>query len=448
MTMQPSTQDAGRRTRDLVFLIAACLVVAAAAFLRFRGLTASLFEDEVWVAELVRRGGWWRPHASVTPPLFYALLRGWAAVRGTDGAALRELPAFFGVALAAIPFLAPLPRVTRFTWAALLAFSSPLVFYSTKIKQYTLEATVCTLMIVLLLRALGPLPPGEGGAERRVRARRDWIAFFAVSAIGVTMLHSPIFIAGAALLAMRRKKPALGIAAIIALGLVAYFGWLAPGAEVARRHGDLTEIFTREGRWVTSPRVFLRNSADWIGQALNLVRFSWLALLLGAAWLVRTRDRTIAVLALAPPLAAAAASIVHIYPYGEIRLMIFCFPALYLVVAGGLGWAAQKVPFVLLLLIPFALHADRYNATYMRIDDLRPMYDAIARSHVPGERIVADASFAVPLRYHHPELARDVFSFSTDHASLPGWYVQRTLDTRGAATVIRVGVTTAARFTR
>jgi hypothetical protein len=427
-----------RRVGDLLFPVAAVAVVTAAAVLRSRGLDASLFEDEVWVAELVKHGGW-HTHAHATPPLFYLLLRGWAAIRGTSDAAMRELPAIFGVVVAAIPFFAPLPRMTRFVWAALFAFSSPLVFYSTRIKQYTLEATVCMLMIVLLLRAL------------RSDARRDWIAFFAVSALGVLTLYSPIFIAGAALLALlatRRTRPALLTAAIVLLGIAAYFGWLAPGAESIRLHGDMSEFFGRNGRWVTSPRVFLRGTAEWVGQALNLVRFSWLALLLGAAWLVRTRDRAVAVLVIAPPLAAALASIGRLYPYGEVRLMIFCFPALYLLVAGGLAWVAEWFPPLLLVLIPFALHADKYNDTYMHLDDLRPIYDLVAREHVHGERIVADPSFAAPLRYYHPELGPDIFSHTLTGASLPGWYIQKKLDPRGATTMLRIGEATAARFTR
>jgi hypothetical protein len=273
-----------------------------------------------------------------------------------------------------------------------------------------------------------------------------WAAFFILSALGVLTLYSPIFIAGAALFAMRSKRQLAGAAGIIALGLLAYFGWLAPGPESIQLHGDLTGFFAANGRWVTSPRVFLRSSADWVGQALNLVRFGWLALLAAVVWLARTRDRAVAALLILPPCAAALASIERLYPYGEVRLMIFCFPALYLAIALGIGWLAGRVPLILVVLVPFALYVQKYNQTYMRIDDLHPMYDAIARAHAPREPIVADPSFAAPLRYHHPELAPDIVA--SRQTPLRGWSIQRSLDTRGAATVIRIGGVTAARFTR
>lgn len=383
-----------------LFIAAACAILAAAAWLRFRGLDVSLYEDEVWVANLVKHGGW-HPHSWATPPLFYLLERGWAALRGTSDGALREMPALFGVILVAAAFLAPVAPIARFVLATLFAFSSPLVFYSTRMKQYTLEATICMLIIVLSLRAL------------QTDGRRDWILFLAVAALGVTTLYSPLFIAGAALFAVPPKRIPL-IAGVIALGLIAYSGWLAPGPESVRLHGDLTEFFARNGRWVTSPRIFLRSSADWVGQALNLVRFGWLALLLAAAWIVRTRDRAVAALLILPPLAVAAASTLRIYPYGEIRLMIFCFPALYIAIACGIAWIAARVPLVLVVLIPFALHAQTYNQTYMRVTDQRAVYDAIARAHKPGEPIIVGTSVAAPLRYHHPELAPDIREVNRD----------------------------------
>jgi hypothetical protein len=360
------------RTAAIINVSAAAAVIVAAALLHSRGLGVSLFEDEVWVAQLVKRGGW-HPHSWATPPLFYALERAWTAMRGTSDAAMREVPAIFG-------------------------------------------------------------------------ATTMWAAFFILSALGVLTLYSPIFIAGAALFAMRSKRQLAGAAGIIALGLLAYFGWLAPGPESIQLHGDLTGFFAANGRWVTSPRVFLRSSADWVGQALNLVRFGWLALLAAVVWLARTRDRAVAALLILPPCAAALASIERLYPYGEVRLMIFCFPALYLAIALGIGWLAGRVPLILVVLVPFALYVQKYNQTYMRIDDLHPMYDAIARAHAPREPIVADPSFAAPLRYHHPELAPDIVA--SRQTPLRGWSIQRSLDTRGAATVIRIGGVTAARFTR
>jgi hypothetical protein len=413
------------------YVIAACALLAFAAVIRFRGLDASLFEDEVWVAELIKRGGL-HPHSYSTPPLFYAMERAWTAAFGTADATMRALPALFGVVLACLPFAAPLPRVTRFVWSVLFAFSSPLLFYSTRLKQYTIEASADTLLIILLLRA----------KERD--SNRDWQLFFVVSAVAVAVLHSPVLIVAAAVLTMRGRKVFAGLA-VLAVFAAAYFGFMSPGPESTRLHGDMNEFFAAHGRWVASPGDWLRNTREWVGQALNLVRLGLAAAAAALVWLAARRQWTIVTLAVVPPLAAAALSVVHAYPYGEVRLMIFCFPALYLAVAAALAAFASRVSPALLLLIPFALHSDRYNATYMRVFDLHPLYNAIAARHTLHEPIVADPSLAAPLLYHHPELAPDVVA-AAGPPPARGWSIQLHADTGRATTVIRLGGVTAARF--
>jgi hypothetical protein len=398
------------------YTIACGAVLLIAAALRVRGLDVSLFEDEVWVAELVRRGGW-GPHTYLTPPLFYAVERAWAAVRGASVVDLRIMPAVFGVVLAAVPlFATSRDRLTRVVWSLLLAASSPLVFYSTRIKQYTLEATVACILVVLFLHA------------RERRSDGAWIGFFAVAAAGVATLYEPVFLlAGCALLCIRRPRLDVAFGLIFLLFGAAYFGWLSPGPESTRVHGEMTAFFNAAGRWVTSPRLFITGSVHWVGEAFNLVRWWWIAVaLLVVGWLIARRDWVVLTLAIVPPLLIAAASAVHIYPYGEVRLMIVCFPALYLAVADAVASAARRMPFALLLLVPYALSTTAYNDTYMRVFDLRPLYDNVAANHRPGERIFAIASLEAPLRFHHPELARDIVRWPGGAAAEGGWYLALT----------------------
>src|SRR5882762_10648931 len=75
-----------RDDAGLWYAIACGALLVFAAAIRFRSLGATLFEDEVWVAELVRRGGW-HAHSWSTPPLFYAICRGWISLRGVSNAA-------------------------------------------------------------------------------------------------------------------------------------------------------------------------------------------------------------------------------------------------------------------------------------------------------------------------------------------------------------------------
>ena len=422
-----------RDDADLWFAIACGALLVFAAAIRFRSLDATLFEDEVWVAELVRQGGW-HAHSWSTPPLFYAICRGWISLRGVSNVTLREPAAMFGVAVCILPFFAPLPRVSRFAWAALLAFSSPLLFYSARIKQYTLEAFAVTLLIVLFLHI------------RKRESVIATIAFFIAGAAAVMTLYAPVFVlVSMAIVSIRRPRMLGGFIVLFALFALAYLRWLAPGPESIRLHGDMNAYFAANGRWINSPASFLAGTMHWSGQAMNLVRFWWLAVaLLIIAWLFRERNLAIAMLAFVPPLIAAAASTIHRYPYGEVRLMIFCFPALYLVIGDAVASIGRRVPLLLLLLAPFVfigVARDPYNATYMHIDDLRPMFDTILRSHNTNEPIYADPSFAAPLRYQYPALAASIRSGAQPLPIAPGWYIQydRRFSSRGATVVMRIG---------
>jgi hypothetical protein len=421
----------------LWYAIAAGMVVVFAAVLRFRGLDTSLFEDEVWVAELVRRGGY-GAHGYLTPPLFYALERAWCALGGTTASSLRVVPALFGTLVAAVPLFATTrDRITRLTWAALLACSSPLLFYSGRIKQYTLEATVACALIVLLLHAV----------ERR--SAGAWLGFFVLAALGVSTLYETAFLLGAcALVSLRKPRLLVAFGLLFAFAAVAYFCWLSPGPESTRVHGDMTRFFGANGRWATSPRLFFAGTMHWVGQAMNLVRWWWLAAgLLIVTWCAARRDWMVLTLAAAPPLAIAAASALHVYPYGEVRLMIVCFPALYLVVADALALLVRRTPPALLLLVPFALHSGAYNDSYMRLTDWRPLFDDVARNRTAGEPIYADISTAAPLRFHHPELAGDVREETPPAAAAAGWHVTRGgEDASGIGIRLRAGDVTAVRL--
>ena len=405
----------------LWYSIACTAVLTFGAILRLRQLDTSLFEDEVWVAELVRRGGW-HAHSYSTPPLFYAVERLWAALRGTADARLREPVAFFGVALAAVPLFANRDRGTRFLWALLLACSSPLLFYSGRLKQYTLEAFVVAVLIVLLLRAL------QGNASL------TWVSFFAVAMLGATTLYSTIFVIGAAALVVVPRAPRLAFpfALVLAAFAGAYFGYLAPGPESIVLHGDMTAFFGKLGRWVTSPSLLWSNTLHFAGQAMNLVRGWWVVAVGVAIFCILRRDELPAtIVAVAPVAAVAAASARHYYPYGEVRLMIFAFPALYLLVALALSHFAQRTThaggaLVGAFVLAFAwngLGRDTYNATYMRTFELRPLYDFVSSNHRPEEPVFVTSSLAAPLRYYHPDLGPAIVVWDGHRIARGGWYL-------------------------
>ena len=420
-----------RERPPLWYAIAAGIIVTVAASVRFGALDATLFEDEVWVAYLLRDGDF-APHSYSTPPLFYWIGRIWVAVRGMSDSALREPAAFFGTILCAVPFFAPRPPLVRLIWAALLAFSSPLLFYSGRLKQYTLEAFVITVLIVLFLHAWD--------------RERAWWWFFAVAIGAVMTLHAPIFCVaamGAIVLLLRRRLILLGGFALVAAAFVAaWFAYLAPGRGTEQLYGSLDEFFAQTGRWIDSPSSLINNTLHWTGHAFNLVRFWWLAVAVLVVWLlIRARDWRIVLLAALPPMAVIATSLARVYPYGEVRLMIFCFPALYLLAAEALEHASRRAPLLLLLLAPYVfagLVREPYDATYMRIDDLRQIVDTIRATHRPGEPIYADPPYAASLRYYAPELQRDLRDVTLDAPVGPGWYVQRDSRFRTDRSVVKI----------
>jgi hypothetical protein len=148
-------------------------------------------------------------------------------------------------------------------------------------------------------------------------------------------------------------------------------------------------------------------------------------------------------MAAVPPLIAVAGSMARFYPYGEVRLMLMCFPALYLVTAEAVAMAARRVPLVLLVLIPFMLRGDAYNRTYMKIADLRSMLATVARGNEP---IYADLSYAAPLSYYYPQLVPRLHVAAMTAPAAPGWYVQHadTFQPGGAPIVLREGNVVAA----
>lgn len=426
-----------RDEEGLWFPLAVVALLTFAAALRFASLSKTFFEDEVWVATLFRNGGL-RPHTYNIPPLYYAIGRLWFSLRGASDFVMREPSAAFGVLLGALPFLAPLPRMTRFLWSVLLLFSSPLIFYSERLKQYPVEACAGTLLIILYLRA------------SRDDGLAAWLLFFTVAGALVMVLHTPVFIViaiGVAAFLQRRWGRWLACIGVVALAGVAYVAYMAPGPETPKLHGDMNAWFAATGRWVTSTGSFIANTKHWLGQAFNLTPFWWLFVIpLIALWMLTKRDVALIALAAIPPAIAAVASTVHVYPYGEVRLMIFCFPPLFLVTADAIAEAARRVPVLLLLPLPFVLIGavrDPYNENYMHLTDMRAVYATVARGTDP---IIVNLSFAAPLGYYYPELRPRMRIETVQAPSIPGWYLQNgtQFTPTGAGTVLREGDAVAA----
>lgn len=403
-------------------------LVLGGAVARFAERENTFFGDEMWVLEFVGNGQY-VPHAVPQPPLFFFSAVAASRICGMGEACLRAPAEIAALLLTLVPLLVwrttrVLRPVGAIVWTAILAFSSPVSFYAARVKQYPLEALGCAVLLWLFIRA----------CEEEGR----WTPFAIVAGILVASLHTPVFLLAGTELAVlflgrtARQRVRLvamhaGLAAVFA---AAYFAYVRPGPEVERYFGDLAAYFTTElpAFWDGSASFVVSQTRLWLGQFLNITTGFAPALALAVlAWVIhiaRRRDResgAIAVAALAPILFVLAASAARQYPYGEVRLMIFLLPGISLVFALAVQWllaerrivAVPVAAAVLVLLAIFAVHGvrdDSYNASYMRIDDLRRSYSHLKARWQPGTPVVVFAFDERPLRHYVPLPGRDVVS--------------------------------------
>src|SRR5947209_20571061 len=147
-TDAPSARDdAATPALSRARLVVSLLLVALYAAARRRGLTATcLWFDEIFSVHAARHawGTLWRFAAAdlIHPPLFYALLKLWAAAGGESLLWLRLFPALTSIA-ALVPFflLARELRLTRAETRSALLFMAAngyLIKYAQEVRMYSL----------------------------------------------------------------------------------------------------------------------------------------------------------------------------------------------------------------------------------------------------------------------------------------------------------------------
>ncbi|HEX7155331.1 MAG TPA: glycosyltransferase family 39 protein [Thermoanaerobaculia bacterium] len=429
---------ASRATR--VWLSVTAVAVVASAVHRWSFGAQSFFMDEIWVVEMVTAGRY-APGAVPQPPLYF-----FAAVLASRLCGLGELclrlPALVAsVLLTCVPFLAwrwsrtAIRPTTVAVWTILLGFSSPIAFYAARTKQYTTEALGSALLLASFLAVLAA--PEE---------KRRWRWYFVLAAVLVPLLHSAALViagTGTALLLVawrrdrrRAVRVLLAHAGLAVLFGVCYLAYMRPGPEATQTFGDLYDYFRANAEPVFfdgSFRFLVRRTAHWAGQMLNLTPgFVVVALAPTALWLLLRRNLTnvaIATACVLPPLLVLAISAAEIYPYGEVRLMIFAAPGLFLLIAVAVGQLTSGIDrrvtmpvaavsaVLLVLFISRELRMRPYDATYMRAADIRTSYAVLRARHASGIPIVARKADAVTFRHYLPSKARDAVMIPNDAAS-------------------------------
>jgi hypothetical protein len=406
----------------------AVVAAVASAVYRFRFAGQTFFVDEIWVVEELRKGRFWP--GLPQPPLYFFTGVLASRVCGFGEVCLRLPASFFALLLTLVPVAAlrwtrgVLDAPAATVWTILLAFSSPIVFYSARVKQYPAEAFGSAVIVAAFLAVV---------AAPDSRAR--WRTYFVVCAILVPLLHAMPFMllgTGVALtvLAWRSSRAHAfrvfgGHAALGVLFAAAYLAYIRPTVATTRRFGDLYGYFGMFPVYFDgTPRFVIDATRHWVGQMLNLTpSFVHTLVLLLVGWvvlLVRSRDATrlaIATACVLPFAAVLVASGFEKYPYGEVRLMIATAPALFLLMALAVQDLARVTPIVpavfTIVLAVFVVREVRtqpYNASYLDVSDMRGTYAYIRAHHRPGVPVVARHTDAEPLRYYVPSIAGDIVS--------------------------------------
>jgi Dolichyl-phosphate-mannose-protein mannosyltransferase len=304
----------------------------------------SLWLDDAWPA-LVTRVPWSRVWVvGLTSPGYSAILKAWVHIVGFSNTHAQQ-PAFvFGVLGPPAVYLTgrrmvlrPLPAAVA---AAILLVSRNHVIYSSRVKQYTLDAFLSTLIILLAVRLL----------EHPDRVWR-WVELVAVAVVATVASSlvlpsvSGAFLAG--LFAARKQREARRVAfgAVGVYGVFAVVWWI-----VALRPR-------------INPALRAYWSAFYIRRDLNLPHdlgiafwrlahgFSWaptivtLVVIVVSAIVVVWTRRDLAILLLTPIVVASVLAIVHVAPLGSGRTDLNLCPALALTVGVAVASLPLKLSF-------------------------------------------------------------------------------------------------------
>jgi len=394
------------------------------------GLLVSNFLDRSWAGLL-------QPfHRGQTAPLgFVALEKLAVAALGRSEYALRLVPLLGGLAT-----LALLPRVARRyvtrpavpVAVAIVALAPFLVYYSSEVKQYALDA--CASVVVLGLAA---------SLARRRGDPRAALAFGVAGVLAVWLSQPVVFMlagTGTVLGIRALRRGDRGEVARLA-ALAAAWGASFAGSFWVSRHQVVDPAFLRsfwadgfmplpprsvdELAWL--PRMLLRMFREPLGtmgtgetpaaQAVAALGAGAgaAAFVAGCAWMRRRAPLRLALL-LAPVGLALLASALRAYPFGSGtfatsgRVLIWLIPPVACVVAEGavairrwLPRAAAAPAFagvVALVLLPAAAYA-ALSVPHLR-SEVKPLLDFVAEHRQPGDVMYVTYSGQAVFEYYAP----------------------------------------------
>jgi hypothetical protein len=403
--------------------ILAGLVVAAVA-LRVPGLgPPSLWFDDAWVALVDRVDGIDQIlRIGVTAPGFSLALKGIFQTFGFSEVSAQSFPFIAGVA--GVPLLyvvgrrAGLRIPSATAMAALVAFAPFHITYSTRVKHFTVDFVLVTVLLWLALVVI----------DRPDRRRKVWLLLGAVATTlfsAATISAVAAIVSAAAIPDIREKR---WRELLFPLAYAVFAGGLAAAFRASVVSDDLVQYWaqgTSDGP-TDAVVAIVRFLAYWTGglagprtAATVVIVFAILA-----AGLIRAPLEKVALL-WGPLTVAVVASFLDV-PLGAGRTDLYLYPPTVL----ALGYSVQRLlgerrPWVLSA-AAFAVAAivvlPVRPATY-HVHDTSPLIDELATIVGPGDRIVVGTPQYYPLWLYGPWPV----TVRPDRRSQTGWTVESEL---------------------
>jgi len=425
---------AARRRRRLAVLG----VVAAGIVLRLMqyGVNRALWLDEALLSSNILGRGWadlfGRPldYAQTAPWGFLAAQKLLTVALGTSEYVLRLLPLLAGIAgLLLMPALARryVSRPAAPLAIAVVALAPYLVYYSSEVKQYALDACFTTLVLIL-----------AWDAGRTASPRRGALLLGLAGTVAVWFSQPVVFVLAGVSLALAldalRRGDRARLAGVVAAGacwgvsfLLSYLAYRGTINDPEYMNAFWRDGFmplppetAREWLWLPSriARVFrepmgvLDDTESPFRYATGAVALAGFAV--GGAWMARRRSLRFALLFL-PLGLTLLASALGLYPLAGTymasgRVLIFLVPLLALPMAEGAVAAARRLKgeagrtaFAVLaagMLLPGISYA-ALSVPHVRAE-IKPLLEFAAEQRRPGDLMYVYYNARTQFRYHGP----------------------------------------------
>lgn len=388
------------------------LVGAAIRFQQFF-VRRSLWLDEALLANNVVGRGYGQlleplGGNQAAPPGFLWIERAAMSLFGTNEYALRLLPLAAGIALPWLIWLLArrvLTPVSAVVATGLVAFSPPLIRYSTEVKQYGTDAGVAVALAALGIPLLRE--------PTRLRAA----AFGAVGVGAVWLSHTAIFVlaamgATAVVMAAQRRdwrhaRLVVGALLPCAISFAVLF-WSS--LRLVQENSALSEYWS--AGYPTSvaalPTWGWRTTRDFVDQLGGFTLFLPVTVLAAIGFVnVWKRSREVATWFLALIGLVVVASTVRLFPASG-RLILFLLPIFLMCLAASLICARPAVaPAAVLLAV--CVGAPMWATVRTVMDpplfaDSRPVFEYARRHLRPGDEIIVHDVTKAPFDFYAPTL--------------------------------------------